>query len=170
MVKRAVTAPAGELKGPAQVDDKLPTAKELKKAGEIDVYDREGKAHPLSSLYTSKDDTKHTTLVVFIRHFYCGVSLLPTHFPPHSLITFSAMSRIYPPALRRTPALLYPTFNLRRHSRLRHLLPYPRLHTRLQLRLPHLRRSNPPSLSHPPYDQHPSHGRASALLHGQNKL
>ena len=80
-VKEGVITPAGppaDFKGDLKVDDKLPTEKELAKAGEIEVFDSEKKAHKFSSLYKKNDGTPRRCLIIFIRHFFCGVSLSQT--------------------------------------------------------------------------------------------
>ena len=66
------------------VDDKLPTEKELAKAGEIEVLDKESQARKFSSLFKAQDGEQHKYLVVFIRHFFCGVSLLHARSSPYS--------------------------------------------------------------------------------------
>lgn len=54
----------------------LPDEKTLAEAGEIMIKDKDGKDVPLKSLWSSNDQNdKH--LVIFIRHFFCGVR--PTH-------------------------------------------------------------------------------------------
>ena len=76
-VKEGLATPDGppaDFKGNIRVDDKLPTRKELAKAGEIEVFDKDNKAHKFSSLYTHTDGVARTCLVIFIRHFFCGVS------------------------------------------------------------------------------------------------
>ncbi|UZJ53549.1 hypothetical protein CBS101457_002869 [Exobasidium rhododendri] len=53
---------------PTPVDDVLPTADALAKAGSSSVQDADGKEHTLSSLL----DTQMRTLVIFVRHHHCG--------------------------------------------------------------------------------------------------
>ena len=66
--------PTGEFKGDIQVDDTLPNAKMLDKAGGLMVLDADKRKHSFKSLYEGKG----RILVVFIRHFFCGVGL-PSH-------------------------------------------------------------------------------------------
>jgi hypothetical protein len=47
-----------------------PDQKTLQEAGELEVFDESGKAIPFYELY----NTEGRTVVVFIRHFFCGVS------------------------------------------------------------------------------------------------
>jgi hypothetical protein len=47
-----------------------PDQKTLQEAGELKVFDESGKAIPFEELY----NTEGRTVVVFIRHFFCGVS------------------------------------------------------------------------------------------------
>jgi hypothetical protein len=51
--------------------EELPSAETQAKAAELTVYDKEGKTHTYSTLYTPTDSTKEV-LVIFIRHFFCG--------------------------------------------------------------------------------------------------
>lgn len=57
---------------------KLPEAKTLSEAGDVLIKDKDGKELPLKSLYTDQPGDERQ-LIVFIRHFYCGVS--PAHRP-----------------------------------------------------------------------------------------
>jgi hypothetical protein len=52
--------------------DEIPPAQTLKKAGEFEVYDQEGQKHKFSSLYAEKQ-----TMVIFVRHFFCGNCMVP---------------------------------------------------------------------------------------------
>ena len=53
----------------------LPTRADLDAAGEHPVYDLEGRAHPFKSLYSGPRHEGQRQLIIFLRHFYCGVSL-----------------------------------------------------------------------------------------------
>jgi hypothetical protein len=55
----------------------LPDASTLKKVGELPVKDENGKEIQFKSLYEDKPGRQ---LIVFIRHFYCGVRA--SHMPP----------------------------------------------------------------------------------------
>jgi len=52
-----------------------PDQKTLQEAGELEVYDESGKAIPFEQLY----NTEGRQVVVFIRHFFCGVSAIIIH-------------------------------------------------------------------------------------------
>lgn len=98
-IRRAATlpeGPTGEFKGDIKVDDKLPTRKELDRAGDIEVFDKDKKAYKFSDLYSNTDgDKKHTYIIIFIRHFFCGVcDLSRPHFSTLSInLTSSFTSR-----------------------------------------------------------------------------
>lgn len=53
--------------------DELPSAETRRKTEELPVLDREGKSHAFKSLYQGPDSGSRV-LVIFIRHFFCGVS------------------------------------------------------------------------------------------------
>lgn len=55
----------------------LPDAKAMGEAGEILIKDKDGKEFPLKSLYTDKPKDERQ-LIIFIRHFHCGVSPGPS--------------------------------------------------------------------------------------------
>jgi len=75
--------------------DTLPTASELSKAHEIKVFDTEGKEHTFQSVAQPEGVQKN--LVIFIRHFFCGIcqdylktisdSLPPSALPPGTTLT-----------------------------------------------------------------------------------
>lgn len=67
---------------PRQVNDNLPSAETIARIANTPIYDAENKELPFRSLYESSNGEKknHKTLIIFIRHFYCGVSpTSPTH-------------------------------------------------------------------------------------------
>ena len=53
--------------------DKLPSTESLRSAEGYEVLDREGKPRPFKTLYSGSDSTSRV-LIIFIRHFFCGVS------------------------------------------------------------------------------------------------
>lgn len=57
----------------ADVSNALPTAEALKQCAELPVYDAEGKVQTFKSLVDG-DGSGNKHMVVFIRHFFCGVS------------------------------------------------------------------------------------------------
>ena len=58
-----------------EVSDVLPSQKELDKAGNVLIYDANGVARPFKSLYQGVEHEGSRQMVIFVRHFYCGVSL-----------------------------------------------------------------------------------------------
>ena len=56
-----------------QTDTSLPSQKTVDEIGEYIVLDRHGKSHQFKTLYTGKNVARRV-LVVFVRHFFCGVS------------------------------------------------------------------------------------------------
>jgi hypothetical protein len=52
--------------------DELPSATLLSKIASYPVLDRDGKEHKFQDLYAGPDATERT-LIVFVRHFFCGV-------------------------------------------------------------------------------------------------
>jgi hypothetical protein len=54
---------------------KLPDAQTLQEVGQLPVKDENGNEIPFKSLY---EDQPGRQLIVFIRHFYCGVRTPPT--------------------------------------------------------------------------------------------
>lgn len=63
-----------EFIGDVKTDDKLPTLETLKKIENLSVLDQDGKAIPFKNLYTGPNVAKRV-LIIFIRHFFCGVSI-----------------------------------------------------------------------------------------------
>lgn len=51
----------------------LPSQATLDEVGEINIKDKDGKEVPLKSLYTGKPANERQ-LIIFVRHFFCGVS------------------------------------------------------------------------------------------------
>lgn len=69
------------------VSDELPSRETLAKAGDIPIFDAQGNVRPFKSIYSGDDVIGERQLVLFVRHFYCGVSLhpnLPTGNGPHA--------------------------------------------------------------------------------------
>lgn len=59
--------------GSVDSNNELPTAETLRKIENYVVLDRDGKTHPFKSLYTGKHVARRV-LIIFVRHFFCGVS------------------------------------------------------------------------------------------------
>jgi hypothetical protein len=71
-----------DFEGTVDTNHDLPTAETIRKIDNYTVLDRDGKSHTFRSLYTGRH-TARRVLIIFIRHFYCGVRL-PSAFslPP----------------------------------------------------------------------------------------
>lgn len=62
-----------DFEGTVDVNNDLPTEKDLQAVGDLLVLDAQGQSRPFKELY----DAPHTAprqLIIFIRHFFCGVS------------------------------------------------------------------------------------------------
>lgn len=66
-----------DFEGEIATNNDLPTPDVLKKIENYVVLDRHGKSHKFKSLYTGRNVARRV-LVIFVRHFFCGVSLPPT--------------------------------------------------------------------------------------------
>lgn len=64
--------PTDEFTGDIEVSNKLPSKGDLEKTADLPVLDALGKAHTFKSLH----DGPRRVLVIFIRHFFCGVSTI----------------------------------------------------------------------------------------------
>lgn len=58
--------------GTVNTNNELPTAETLAKIGDYMLLDRDGKSHPFRSLYSGKHVARRV-LIIFVRHFFCGV-------------------------------------------------------------------------------------------------
>ncbi|KAI4285503.1 MAG: hypothetical protein L6R38_000600 [Xanthoria sp. 2 TBL-2021] len=67
--------PAGDYKGDVHVNNNAPRRKDVERIAELPVLDKDGKPHTFKSLYAPTNDESSRTLVIFIRHFFCGVSI-----------------------------------------------------------------------------------------------
>jgi hypothetical protein len=64
-----------EFQGDVQVSNELPTKEMIEKAADILVFDTEGKEVLFKSLYLPQNNgEERRTLIIFVRHFFCGVS------------------------------------------------------------------------------------------------
>ena len=68
-----------DFEGEVATDNELPPPEVLKKIEDYIVLDRDGKSHTFKSLYTGNNVSRRV-LMIFIRHFFCGVSPSPTSF------------------------------------------------------------------------------------------
>ena len=71
--------PGIDFEGDVKVSNKLPTVAELKKVADLPVLDAGGKSQPFKNIYSGEKATQRV-LVIFVRHFFCGVS--PSPPPP----------------------------------------------------------------------------------------
>lgn len=62
--------------GTVNTNNELPTPETLAKIGDYMLLDRDGKSHPFRSLYSGKHVARRV-LIIFVRHFFCGVRLPP---------------------------------------------------------------------------------------------
>jgi hypothetical protein len=60
--------------GRVDVNDNLPSEKELATAGDLLVLDSKGQSRPFKELYQG-EGVAPRQLIIFIRHFFCGVCL-----------------------------------------------------------------------------------------------
>lgn len=63
-----------DFQGEVEANDQPPSAETLRKIQDYTVLDRHGKSHPFKSLY-SGPGVAQRVLVIFVRHFFCGVCL-----------------------------------------------------------------------------------------------
>jgi hypothetical protein len=73
-----------EFEGEVDSNHDLPTAETIRNIDNHIVLDRDGKSHTFRSLYTGRH-TARRVLIIFIRHFYCGVSQPPPLLLPPPL-------------------------------------------------------------------------------------
>lgn len=64
--------PTGDFRGNISVDDTPPDKKMLEMVNGLMILDEDKRKHTFKTLYSGRE----RTLVVFIRHFFCGVRLL----------------------------------------------------------------------------------------------
>lgn len=61
-----------EFTGDLNTNNEIPSQEMLNKIADINVLDSEGRAVPFKSIYTGPNVARRV-LVIFIRHFFCGV-------------------------------------------------------------------------------------------------
>lgn len=61
-------------------NDELPSAETIERISDYIVLDRHGKTHTFRSLYTGRSVARRV-LIIFVRHFYCGVCHVHSAFP-----------------------------------------------------------------------------------------
>ncbi|KAL8995718.1 MAG: hypothetical protein Q9169_004612 [Polycauliona sp. 2 TL-2023] len=86
--------PADDCNGDINVNNNPPRRKDLEKVAEHLVLDQDGKPHAFKSLYVPTNDERSRTIIIFIRHFFCGncqefVRSLSSSLPPATLESLS---------------------------------------------------------------------------------
>ena len=54
---------------------KLSSEATLEEAGNVPIFDADGNSRPFKSLYAGNQAIGEQQLIIFVRHFFCGVSL-----------------------------------------------------------------------------------------------
>lgn len=62
-----------DFQGSVLSNDDLPSPQTIRRIENYQVLDRYGKTHTFKSLYTGRNVARRV-LIIFVRHFYCGVS------------------------------------------------------------------------------------------------
>lgn len=65
--------PTGDFSGDIDVSSKLPSQRDLERVADLPVLDANGQPHPFKTLHSGPDGPQRV-LLIFIRHFFCGVS------------------------------------------------------------------------------------------------
>lgn len=68
-------SPGSSIEFDINTNNDLPTRETLQKIQDFPILDQDGKAVPFKTLYTGPNVTRRV-LVIFIRHFFCGVGSL----------------------------------------------------------------------------------------------
>ena len=63
-----------EFTGDLDTNHEIPSQKILRSVEDLPLLDRDGKTVPFKTLYSGPNVTRRV-LIIFIRHFFCGVSL-----------------------------------------------------------------------------------------------
>lgn len=69
-----------DFQGEVLSNDELPSEETIRKIGDYIVLDRHGKTHTFKTLYTGRSVARRI-LIIFVRHFFCGVGSRPPPFP-----------------------------------------------------------------------------------------
>ena len=67
-----------EFEGTAHVNNDIPTEKDLSAVADLLILDAQGKSRPFKEIYQAPHVASRQ-LIIFIRHFFCGVSTTGTH-------------------------------------------------------------------------------------------
>jgi hypothetical protein len=65
--------PTAEFVGNVDTDNTIPSQALLRKVADVQVLDQDGRSRPFKSLYSGPMVARRV-LVIFVRHFFCGVS------------------------------------------------------------------------------------------------
>lgn len=63
-----------DFQGEVLTNDELPSPETVRRIEDYIVLDKHGKTHTFKSLYTGRNVARRV-LIIFVRHFFCGVSL-----------------------------------------------------------------------------------------------
>jgi hypothetical protein len=63
-----------QFKDQIDISDNLPDAKTMEQVSEIPIFDSEGNSRPFKSIYSGELAIGEQQMVLFVRHFFCGVS------------------------------------------------------------------------------------------------
>lgn len=89
--------PTAEFIGDVDTDNTIPSQALLRKVADFPVLDQDGKSRPFKSLYSGPMVARRV-LVIFVRHFFCGVSYAHPSYPSpasfHFLIPFAELPSI----------------------------------------------------------------------------
>lgn len=70
---REAQTTAEDFEGDVKVSSKLPTVADLQKVADLPVLDADGQSQPFKNLYSGSKAAQRV-LLIFVRHFFCGVS------------------------------------------------------------------------------------------------
>ncbi|KAL9068860.1 MAG: hypothetical protein Q9161_005947 [Pseudevernia consocians] len=71
--KMPVKDSSGDFKGDVKVNNNPPTKGDLEKVADLPVLDKDRKKYTFKSLYADNENGPRRVLIIFIRHFFCGV-------------------------------------------------------------------------------------------------
>lgn len=81
-----------DFNGAVESNNELPSIETLRKIENYVVLDRDGKTHPFKSLYTGKHVARRV-LIIFVRHFFCGVSFRPSTYIENPTASLTLLGR-----------------------------------------------------------------------------
>ncbi|KAI9705143.1 MAG: hypothetical protein M1836_006926 [Candelina mexicana] len=67
-----VADPTADFEGDLDVNNDVPSTKDILEAADLPILDADGTAYPFKSLYTKANGTPKRALIIFVRHFFCG--------------------------------------------------------------------------------------------------